>query len=214
MHSLGDCNLKSNIISQGYDATFTPAVPNALNSQMYLLGTGMRRRRIVIDFDVYQIGVAVSHHALSKAIQWNTARKYEGGPLSTYILQKEPTIANRVQVAISLRMKRGVSKAQFIEAFREAFVGVQADAFAAFEGIIEKCLGEAGVKTGEEVIFYWLNNGELVFVKNGEVAGSLKIEEISRRLLDVYTDPSRTVSKELYDCIEKNIEAVGTQVFH
>lgn len=181
---------------------------------MHLLGTGMRRRRIVIDFDVYQIGVAVSSHALSKAVQWNAARKYESVPLSTYVLQKEPTIANRVQVAIILRMKRGVSKQQFIDAFKEAFVGVEANAFAAFEGIIEKCLGEAGVKTGEEVVFYWLNNGELVFVKNGEIAGSLKIEEISRRLLDVYTDSSRTVSKELYDCIEKHVDAVGSQVFH
>ncbi len=185
-----------------------------MNSPLHLLGTGMRRRRIVIDFDVYQIGVAVSNHALSKAVQWSAAKKYEGGPLSTFILQKEPTVANRVQVAIILRMRLGVSKAQFIEAFREAFVGVQADAFGAFESIIEKCLGEAGVKTGEEVIFYWLNNGELVFVKNGEVAGSLKIPEISQRLLDVYTDPTRSVSKELCDCIEQHVDAVGAQVFH
>lgn len=188
-------------------------MPEALNSPLYLLGTGMRRRRVIIDFDVYQIGVAVSHHALSKAVQWSNARKLEGGPLSSFVLQREPTLANRVQVAVILHIKRSISKATFLDAFRTAFEGVDAKSFQEFEQVIERCIGVNGVQPEEEVAFYFLNNGDLVFARNGEFVGSLRIEEISQRLLDVYTDPVRSVSKELCECIEQHVAAVSETVF-
>lgn len=167
----------------------------------------MRRKRIMIDFDVYLVGLGLSNHALKKALDWEN-NKSSGSVLSKYILQHEIAAYKQVQVAIVLKMQRTVNKAQFIEAFRDSFIGVSAENYSVFQSALEKCIGEDGLKQGEEMAFYWLTNGELLFAKNGSLGGQVNIDEISTRLLDVYTDPKRAVSMEFYTCIEKNVKAV------
>ena len=162
----------------------------------------------MIDFDIYLVGVGVSKHGVKKALEWDN-QKASGATISKFLLDYEYTPYKQVQVAVLLKMQRSVTKAQFVEAFRDSFVGVNAQNYQAFQSALEKCIGDGGLQQGEEMTFYWLTNGELVFAKNGAVGGDINIEEISYRLLDVYTDPKRAVSMELYQCIDKNTKAVG-----
>lgn len=183
-------------------------MPNVATTDLHLVGVGMRRKRIVVDFDIYLVGVGLSNHALKKAIEWDN-NKSTGSLLSNFLLQRETTAYKQVQVAVVLKMQRSVTKAQFIEAFRDSFVGVKPENYEAFQVVLAQCIGENGLKQGEEMTFYWLTNGELAFAKNGELGGQVSIDEISYRLLDVYTDPKRAVSMELYQCIDKNVKAVN-----
>jgi hypothetical protein len=55
-------------------------------------------------------------------------------------------------------------------------------------------------------------NGDLLICKNGNVGASLNNFLIAERLLDVYTDPTRAVSKELYESIDSNLIRVAELV--
>jgi hypothetical protein len=58
------------------------------------------------------------------------------------------------------------------------------------------------------VVFYWQENGELIITMNGGVGGTIVSEEISKRLLDIYIDPKRTVAPEVAKCFHSNIRNI------
>jgi hypothetical protein len=171
----------------------------------------MRRKRIVIaDFDIYLIGIGLSKQSIAKAGEWCKTPEAERLPLSHYAVSKVSNApgAPTITAVADLRMIRAVSRDVFIDAFRTAFVGVSAESFEEFRKVLDVSLGAEGAKVGETMKFLWLSNGELIMVKNGVYGGTLKNDELSFRLFDVYCDPTRTVSKELYDSLTVNVQKI------
>jgi hypothetical protein len=204
--------------TKGLPVTFdtSKVVSNAVSNPVHLVGVGMRRKLIIIaEFDIYLIGVGLSAAALRKSAEWVSTPEESRRPLSTYVVGEDtPSTVNgkSVKAALVLHMVRAVTKDQFIEAFRVAFEGVNQDHFETFKTRLVTCMGESTMNPKEEIHFYWLSDGNLVFAKNGEVKGDLKNQEIALRLFDVYCDPKRTVSKDFYQNLNQNLSKVKDMV--
>jgi len=198
-------------------------IPNSATSPIYLVGVGMRRKFLIIaEFDVYLVGVGLSKPSLQAAAEWGNAPEDQRKPLSSYILPKpvsnspkkspgNPPSNKTVVAAVMIHMVRAATRAQFVDAFRAAFEGVDQKHFQDFQPLLESCMGEKGMAAKDEMGFYFLNDGTLMLAKNGEYKGSLSIPEINERLLDIYSDPKRAVSKELTTSISHNFKKVQEQ---
>ena len=57
---------------------------------------------------------------------------------------------------------------------------------------------------GESVTFYWIKGGGIIIARNNTIGGIIRNNEIEKRLLDVYIDPSRSVSPDLVKCIQNH----------
>ena len=186
-----------------------------LPNPVYLVGLGMRRKFLLVaEFDVYLVGLGLSTDSLKKAKEWANTPADSRKPLSSYILNDEPIVPKTlvpktVKAAVMIQMVRGATKSQFVEAFREAFAGVSDEHFHTFQPLLEECMGDKGMQAKDEMVFYFMNDGSLTLMKNGVVKGSLAIRDINLRLLDIYSDPKRAVSKDLIASIDQNFTKVA-----
>lgn len=181
----------------------TPSISGFQSSTpLYLLGTGIRKKNLyLVELDIYRIGVVVPASGFTKVGEWI---KNPTLPLSHYLLKKDaaPTKSqdpNPIRLGLLLKFCRSVGKDLFVDAFRSAFQGIDAAAFDLFKVALERTMGADGLKTGEEMQFYFLEDGEIILTKNGAIGGRVNVEALTVRLLDVYTESSRAVSKELCD---------------
>lgn len=178
----------------------------------------MRRKNFyIVDVDVYLVGLGLSENGIKTAQEW-AAKKDEGKPLSNFVLKfvtnnaaKNGGNVNGIKVAIVLRLVRSVTNAQFIEAFREAFAGLNPSDFDDFKSVVDSCVGEK-LNVGDEFAFYLTEDSELVVAKNGKVGGRVNNPAMTTRLLDVYSDPKRIVSMELYHSLEQNVPIMGEKL--
>lgn len=171
----------------------------------------MRRKNLYItEVDVYLVGVNLSAKALKRAQEWNAIKKADVS-LATYLTQeaaagkKSPT---DTAVSATLRFCRNITKDQFLTAFDESFKGCTPEAVASFRSSMSNVMTNGAVGPKDELVLFWLDNGDMAFTLNGVLGERLTNFELNKRLLEVYIDPARTVSKELYACIEKHINDV------
>lgn len=179
----------------------------------------MRRKNFyIVEVDVYLIGINLSPSMVDKGKEWSLTEN-NSKSLSDALLEKKPlefgnkkkTIHPKhdVKIGLTLRFVRSVTKSQFLDAFNEAFVGCKPANIVTFKNSLGKIVDESGVKSGEEIHFYWLDNGDFTVSRNGIMGDTFNLEEINHRLLEVYIDPRRTVSPELSKSIHdflKNTE--------
>ena len=182
----------------------------------------MRRKNFyIVEVDVYLLGLYLSNHELSKGKAWSSTDA-QTVSLSDALLQKKVVInsakdkkatntnhKNDVKIGLTLQFARTVTKAQFLDAFNEAFVGCKPENIETFRASLGKIVDDKGVKQGEEIFFYWLENGDFTVSRDGKLGNTFNIDEINQRLLEVYIDPKRTVSPELSQSIHnflKNVE--------
>lgn len=178
----------------------------------------MRRKNFyIVDVDVYLVGFGLSENGIKASQEW-VAKKDEGKPLSAFVFGSETNNSgkvdgnvNQIKVAIVLRLVRSVTNAQFIEAFREAFAGLNPSDFDEFKSVVDSCVGEK-LNIGDEFAFYLTEGYELIVAKNGQVGGRVTNAPMTLRLLDVYSDPKRIVSMELYRSLEQNIPVIGEKL--
>jgi hypothetical protein len=95
-----------------------------------------------------------------------------------------------------------------VDAFNDALAGCSKTTVDKFTQQLTDVVGENGMKAGEEVHFMWLNGGGIQILKNGKFQEPINDPEVETRLLEVYIDKSRTVSKELVKSFESNIDKV------
>lgn len=98
---------------------------------------------------------------------------------------------------ITMNFVRDVTTAQCVDAFKDAFKGCNAAGIEKFGAVMTEAVGANGCKVGEEVTFYWLDGGGLCIDRAGTKQYGIRDEEIERRLLEVYLNPSRTVAPDL-----------------
>lgn len=144
---------------------------------------------------------------MDRAIEWAKSDRKSRASLTSIILQN-PSSKDSLLASILLKPIRDVTTEQFSSALTDAFVGVDPEKFQTFISLIKKTLGSKGMSPTDLVVFHFMKNGDLVLEKNGVQLGSLNLNEISRRLMDVYIDPNRTVTPDLEVSIESNIEVV------
>jgi hypothetical protein len=176
-----------------------------LKGDLTLAAVGMRRKNLyVVEVDIYMIGISLSDQTIKSAKEW--AASDNESSLADYIFPSGPSNTD-VKIAATLRFARGVTRQQFIDAFDDAFKGLPKEMIDDWKAQMSTSI-TGNVEKDDEIIFYWLDNGEVLFTKNGKVGQSLKYNTLNKRLLEVYIDPARAVSKEVPACLEKHIAEI------
>jgi hypothetical protein len=70
--------------------------------------------------------------------------------------------------------------------------------------------GDRGLKTGDILHFDWPKEGGLMISSEKRVTSEIRNPELARRMLEVYVDDVRTVSKDLVKCLKENIDKIET----
>eukprot|EP01038_Epipyxis_sp_PR26KG_P006553 gene6553-9002_t len=172
---------------------------------LILTGVGMRRKNLfVVEVDIYLIGMNFSSSALQQAKRWSKSHSHDK-TLSKTLMENLNPNSNEVKISASLKFVREISKSTLIEAFNSAFEGCSTTSIDTFKSLLSECIDHTGVKVGDEINYYWFENGDLVVYVNDKSSRRVRSEEINLRLLEVYIDPSRTISKELSTCVERHL---------
>jgi hypothetical protein len=192
--------------TKGFPTKCVNPVPgDSWPSPLPLAGVGMRRKNFyIMEVDVYMTAVNLSQ----KAVQNVKASKASGGSMVEAALQSSKGPIPQPAVTVVLRFVRDVDSKKVSEAFNDLFAGVAPDRIANFGKQLSTAVGETGMKTGEEVMFVWMEGGGMKFIKNGVVGGGVNDSEIERRLLGAYLDPAKAVSPELLSCFNANIDKI------
>jgi len=184
------------------------------DDNLTLVGVGMRRKNLfIVDVDVYQVGLNLSPIALAKAKAWKTIGNFKYS-LVEMILQIPPRKmfgdVEETSVSIILRFVRPVSKDQIVAAFDEALVGLDKQVLADFKDALSKATS-GGLKKGDEICFHWPKHGGLIVSSGDYISHGIESDELAKRLLEVYIDDHRTVSKDLLQCFKDNIDLIETE---
>jgi hypothetical protein len=125
------------------------------DKSLQLVGVGMRRKNLVVlEVDVYLAALALSPSAVLSVKNWKTSKSHDA--LTEVILQqghqaKVAPAADETKATITLRFVRAVGKSQIVEAFSDAFKGVDAASIAAFKEALSGAIpGDSGLKVGDE----------------------------------------------------------------
>lgn len=190
--------------------TITPVIPGIKSTTpLYLIGTGIRKKNLyLVELDIYRIGVVVPISSMGKVDAWAKNKTTANQPLSNFLLTKhsvpiKSNDPNPIRLGLLLKFCRGVGKDLFVDAFRTAFKGIDNESFELFRIALENTMGSNGMQANEEMQFYFFENGDIILTKNGIIGGKINNHIVSQRLLDVYIDPSRSVSKELVDSLDQ-----------
>ena len=180
---------------------------------LILAAVGMRRKNlIVLEVDVYLIGLSLSPTALGDAKLWKSQEK-TCDPLAEILLQKQTPRSssndNEIIVSISLKFVRSVTKPQMVQAFQEALLGCNKDATAEFNEALDRCIDrEKGLQKGDVLNFEWTTGGGFVVSSDQHVSREIVDVGLAQRLLEVYVDDSRTVSVDLVKCIRDHVDQI------
>lgn len=115
------------------------------------------------------------------------------------------TTYNSLKLGITIRFEESMPTEDFIHLFRDAFRESSWKSFRQFEDTIFRAVGRDRIRNGEELNFYWFDDGDMMICKNGEVRGRILVEEVNRSLLAALVDKRKAVNKDLYDSLKKNI---------
>lgn len=199
-------------VSMSFSAADHPFDTKGFNTStngLKLSGVGMRRKNFyIVEVDVYQTALNLSANALAASqncMKQGADKCMLADDLSRSI--KMPSNKPNAEATVTLKFVRNVTKPQVVDAFNEAFAGLEASEIAGFKNELARNVGEDGCKVGEEIVFQWIGGGGLAITRGGEQAGGscYRSDGIEKRLLEVYVDKKRTVSPELVKCIEENI---------
>lgn len=174
----------------------------------------MRRKNLyVVEVDVYLIALSLPTSVINSVKLWKKTGD-PATPLADVILQPESSKSvgtDRTKVAVTLKFVRSVTKDQIIQAFEDALIGCDKKAIADFRDAMSKVIdGDRGLKTGDILHFDWPKEGGLMISSEKRVTAEIQNPEVTRRMLEVYIDDVRTVSKDLVKCLKDNIDKIET----
>jgi hypothetical protein len=168
----------------------------------------MRRKNFyIVEVDVYMCGSYISAPAVLRARKALATAADGAAPVS---LSKALLAQDELSAAITLKFVRDVGNAAFVEAMLDSFSDCKdQDAVTRFKDALSNCVGLTA-KVDDEVVFFFVGHNDVAVAKNGSkpVLCELKSSEVVTRLLDVYVDPARGVSKELVGCVNEHIKDI------
>ncbi len=175
---------------------------------LHLVGVGMRRKNLfVVEVDVYMTGLGLSKSAVKNAQAWKKASN-QSSSLADVVVNTIENNGNPIAY-VPLRFVRDVTTSQIVEAFNDAFKGIDPNEIAIFKVSLGKTVGSDGMKTGETVNFFWMDGGGLMITKDGKPPQTLRSDVLEKRLLEVYVDPKICVSRELVASIDSHLGDVA-----
>jgi hypothetical protein len=187
---------------QGFDATHPQIQSLPTPKALSLTGVGMRRKNLyLVEIDVYLASLALSPNALSSS----KASMQAGASVADAIITTREGGSIPQPVAIvTLRFQRDIDAQTLTSGFNDIFAGLPTDQLAVFQQKLKASIG-TGVKKGDDLSLVWMEGGNLIFLKNGQVGETVSNPVFEKRLLEAYVDSKRAVSPELVKSIDANI---------
>ena len=107
-----------------------PSFPNAIKNPLILAAVGMRRKNFyIVEVDVYLVGISISPSLVKKAQQCAAISVDESSVVDCLMVRdSKATNSKATRVAATLRMVRGVTTSQIVDAFNESFAGCNQEA--------------------------------------------------------------------------------------
>jgi hypothetical protein len=107
-----------------------PSFPNASKDPLVLTTVGMRRKNFyIVEVDVYLVGISMSAPFLKKAQQCASTSADESAALDCLMVRDSKAKNSKAtSIAATLRMVRGVTTSQIVDAFNESFAGCNLNA--------------------------------------------------------------------------------------
>ena len=212
------------VTCQGFLSRYTPDLPIRPSSPpLFLAGvgtfTGGKIGRYGKEDYSFKIAVSLAIPTIDRAKRWileEEKGKHQGEPEKLVdCLLEEPwvpspnTVYNPLKVGITIRFGESMPTEDFIHLFRDAFRESSWKSFRHFEDSITRIIGRDRIRSGEELNFYWFDDGDLMICKNGEVRGRIVVEDVNRSLLAALVDKQKAISKDLLDSLKKNMKNAG-----
>lgn len=178
----------------------------------------------LVDLPVAKVALAFSSDAVRAAKKWSNLLHSDTRSLPDYLLRnnsdergvrkenrdtlQEFFAPNPVKLAAIVRFTANLSRSDFLALFDKPFEeaeGVSSEEFRAFRETLRDVIGKRKILAGEEVSFYWFENGDLMILKEDEIRGILHLREINKPLLEAFVSRDKTIVSGLSECVERNI---------
>ena len=113
--------------------------------------------------------------------------------------------------AVTLDFVNFIRVKDMVQAFDDALLGCEKAAIAAFSQGLNKVIHKRTYfEEGDKLRINWRKSGGVILMCGDKVSDVIYNKELSRRLLEVYVDDERSVSKDLIKCIKDNVHEVET----
>lgn len=164
----------------------------------------MRRKNLyLVDIDVYLASISLSPNALVRSKTW-MQDKPSNSVADAILESKEGGSIPQPVAIVTLRFQRDVDAKTFVLGFNDVFAGLPADQLAVFQDKMKASIG-SGAKKGDDISLVWMEGGNLIFLKNGQIGETYSNPVFEKSLLEAYVDKKRAVSPELVTSIDTNI---------
>lgn len=170
--------------TKGFPSKINVSISNNTNA-LTLAGVGMRRKNLyVASVDVYKVGIYVSPSALAEVKSWNSSSK--GTPVADILVPPVKSLKvapPQAKVSAMLTFVRDVGRDSICDAFNEAFVGCDEASIKRFREAMFSTIAADTIKKGEDLGFFFLEDGGLAITKNGSVGQIVHESQLANRLL-------------------------------
>ncbi len=181
---------------------------NTANSVLKLVGTGIRRKNLLlVDVDVYSVGFYLSEKKI-KAIQKSIIS-------SSGINKAIGGYSDDIQVGIVLKFLRAVDTKKIVNAIGDSLQIKVPDKeyvseLESFKSHLTNLVGKSGTKLNDEIEFMFKskNNDEFGLSVNKSKIQWFKNSQLRLNLIEVYSDKEKSVSLDLVDSLVSNIKTL------
>lgn len=118
------------------------------------------------------------------------------------------SISNPLKVVVILRFTRNIEEELFIDLLQQPLGSYSLEANESFRAFLFHVIEDRTIRKGDEITFYWFDDGSLVVAKNGEIRGNIKFQELYHAVLDAFLNPQISISPDLYKCAMRSIPAI------
>lgn len=153
---------------------------------MELVSAGMRRTKVIfVQVDIYVMGLYITNFKQRQVT--DSIKEMKGLDLVRETPDGKPYLC------IVLKFARSVGHSAFVDAIMKALAGSGEDyqkALLLFKNLLISSFESGvhgGIVTGNEIIFGYAGNEEMIVSVKGVVAGVIKNSELRVKLLETYT---------------------------
>lgn len=159
-----------------------------------------------------RVSFAIPGNTLDRVKTWehNRRRHRTDQTLVDSLLQRVNivtpyTISNPLKVALTLRFYQTITVEDFLRLFDEAFEGASRKTYRDFVDSMKLSLEQDRITSGQEIAFYWFDDGDVMITKDGDVCGRSFKEDANRRLLLAFLDEDQSLCKDLVKSVQEHI---------
>ena len=162
-----------------------------------------------------RVSLALPASSLDRAKLWehNRRRRRTDKSLTDSLLQRVNIvtpyqISNPLKVAVTLRFYQTVNVDEFLNLLNEAFEGTPKRVYRQFTDSLKLALEDDRIQSGQEIAFYWLDDGDVMITKDGDVCGQTTQDDANFKLLLAFLDEDVSISKDLVKNVKEHIPIV------